>query len=108
MNGKLKPELERDLANLCKGIANFPALLQPCPDTALECLNLGDYEVSGVEPLHDFKGHMSNLLEELPFHVVEKAYEELAVIKKSVLGKSTLRCVAYRKAAILVSHAGFP
>ncbi|KAL5518116.1 hypothetical protein EMCRGX_G003797 [Ephydatia muelleri] len=81
---------ERDLANLCKGIANFPALLQPCPDTALECLNLGDYEVSGVEPLHDFKGHMSNLLEELPFHVVEKAYEELAVIKKSVLGKSTL------------------
>ncbi|KAL5509905.1 hypothetical protein EMCRGX_G005348 [Ephydatia muelleri] len=88
VNGKLKPELERDLANLCKGIANFPALLQPCPDTALECLNLGDYEVSGVEPLHDFKGHMSNLLEELPFHVVGKAYEELAVIKKSVLGKS--------------------
>ena len=105
VNGKLKPELERDLANLCKGIANFPALLQPCPDTALECLNLGDYEVSGVEPLHDFKGHMSNLLEELPFHVVGKAYEELAVIKKSVLGKSTLRCVDYRKAAILVSQA---
>eukprot|EP00731_Ephydatia_muelleri_P013922 Em0007g1232a len=63
----------------------------------------GDYEVSGVEPLHDFKGHMSNLLEELPFHVVGKAYEELAVIKKSVLGKSTLRCVDYRKAAILGS-----
>ncbi|KAL5510072.1 hypothetical protein EMCRGX_G005545 [Ephydatia muelleri] len=35
VNGKLKLELERGLANLCKGIANFPALLQPCPDTAL-------------------------------------------------------------------------
>ena len=35
VNEKLKLELERDLANLCKGIANFPALLQPCPDTAL-------------------------------------------------------------------------
>ena len=105
VNGKLKPELEKDLANLCKGISNFPALLQPCPDTTLEHLNLRDYEVSGVEPLHDFKGHMSNLLEELPFHVVGKANEELAVIKKSVLGKSTLRCVDYRKAAILVSQA---
>ena len=60
--------------------------------------------MSGVEPLHGFKGHISNLLEELPFHVVGKAYE-LAVIKKSVLGKSSLRCVDYRKAAILVSQA---
>ena len=63
VNGKLKPELEIDLANLCKGISNFPALLQPCPDTTLERLNLRDYEVLGVEPLYDFKGHMSNLLE---------------------------------------------
>ena len=36
---------------------------------------------------------------------VGKAHEDLAAIKKSVLGKSTLRCVDYRKAAILVSQA---
>ena len=58
-----------------------------------------------MEPLHDFKGHMSNLFDELPYLLKGNALKELTKIKESVLNKNTLRCVDYRKATILLSQA---
>lgn len=44
---------------------NFPALLTSQPETSHDAQNLQHYEVLPTEPLHDFKGHMSNIIEEL-------------------------------------------
>ena len=56
------------------------------------------------EPLHDFLRSHEQFAEELPYHVAGNVYGELDLIKQSVLGKSTLRCVDYRKAAIFLSQ----
>ena len=60
---KRKPELEKDFDELRRGIVNVPALLQGVPETPLADLSLDKYEVSPVEPLHDVKGHLSNLID---------------------------------------------
>jgi len=36
---------------------------------SLETLNLRNYEVSQVEPLHDIKGHVKNVWDLLPKHL---------------------------------------
>ena len=62
---KRRPQLIADLEELRAGIATFPALTATEPETPLESYNLHYYEVGAVEPLHDFKGHMANLFEEI-------------------------------------------
>lgn len=84
---------------------SFPALLQPTPDSQLASILLEQYEVSPVEPLHDFKGHMSNFFEELPKHVSKPVVAEIEKVKTVAFGKDTLRCVDYRKAVVLLSKA---
>ncbi len=103
--GKTKPEMESQLQDLRKGIKSFPALLQPCPESSLTSILIDEYEVSPIEPLHDFKGHMSNLFVELPKHVNTTVATEIEKVRLMVLNKDTLRCVDYRKAAILLSKA---
>jgi len=44
-------------------------------------LNLGQYELVPVEPLHDLKEHINNILKELPKHLTE---EENALFDESV------------------------
>ena len=51
--------------NKKRGIVNVPALLQGVPDKSLHNFSLENYEISPVEPLHDVKGHISNLLDEI-------------------------------------------
>ena len=63
--GKRKPELERDYDELRRGITNVPALLQGVADKPLAEFSLNHYEISPVEPLHDFKGHLSNIIDEI-------------------------------------------
>ena len=63
--GKRKPELVSEFDDLRKGIVNVPALLQGTPEKSLRSLGLEAYEVAPTEPLHDIKGHISNLIEEL-------------------------------------------
>ena len=63
--GKKKADLERDFEELRRGITNVPALLQGCPETQLEELGLEKYGISPVEPLHDVKGHLNNLIDEI-------------------------------------------
>lgn len=63
--GKLKLELVKEFEDLRKGIVNVPAFLQGTPDTPLKLLGLDRYKIAPTEPLHDIKGHISNLIEEL-------------------------------------------
>ena len=62
--GKKKPQLQEDLDNIQRGISNFPALIQHTPQASLDTLGLQLYEVFPSEPLHDLKGHFSNIIDE--------------------------------------------
>ena len=99
-----KLKLQHEFHALRKGINNFPALLTSNPQTSLEEINLQQYEISACEPLHDFKGHMANLVEEIKHMVVGNAKSEVTKVISVTLGKDTLRCVDYQKAAILLSN----
>ena len=99
---KKKPQLENEFNELRRGITNVPALLQGTPETPLEELCLANYEISPVEPLHDLKGHLSNIIEELRVSLTGNVREKVDVIVSTVLGKETLRGSDYRKAAILI------
>ena len=103
--GKKRQELEKDFDELRRGIVNVPALLQGCPETNVGHLCLDKYEISPVEPLHDVKGHLSNLIDEIRPLLKGEAKKRVDVIANSVLGKETLRCSDYRKGAILMLKA---
>ena len=100
--GKLKPELVEIFDDLRKGIVNVPALLQGTPEASLKSLGLEIYEIAPTEPLHDIKGHISNLIEELLKVASGKLLEKLQGISQTVLGRDTIRCSDFRKAIILI------
>ena len=62
----LKPEMQALLTAELKGAQRVPSLLVLNPTQSLRDLHLQDYEVLDCEPLHDYKGHAYNLLQELP------------------------------------------
>ena len=62
----LKPDMQAQLTAELKGAQRVPTLLVLDPTQSLENLHLQDYEVLDCEPLHDFKEHAYNLLQELP------------------------------------------
>ena len=64
--GKLKPALQSELTTILKGVQRVPTLLTLNPTQTLQSLNLEHYEIMDCEPLHDFKGHAFNLLQEIP------------------------------------------
>lgn len=68
--GVKKNELQRELDDILKGVARVPALLLTDPTQPLSSLNLEKYEVVASEPLHDLKGHIINLITELP-HILQ-------------------------------------
>ena len=100
-----KKELHKELAQVRKGICNFPALVTGNPTKSMHDLNLQEYEIASPEPLHDFKGHMQNLVGEIRLTTTGDVKEEVELIYKSVLDKDTLRCVDFRKAGILLCNA---
>lgn len=100
--GKKKPVLEKEFEDIRLGITNFPALLQNSPEASLHSLNLPHYEVSPTEPLHDLKGHFSNIIEESLLIASGKVLDEIKKIKKVVLTKEVIRCSDLRKAVILI------
>ena len=53
---------------LC-GAQRVPTILINCPSQSLSEINLDGYTVMDCEPLHDLKGHLINLLPEIP-HVL--------------------------------------
>ncbi len=100
-----KKEMQEEFDTLRKGITTFPALLTSDPQSDVAAMNIGRYEVSPSEPLHDFKGHMSNVIGEIKKQVTGNIKSEVEKVTTAILGKDTLRCVDYRKAAILLSNA---
>lgn len=98
-NSKKKPQLQAELQEIQKGIANFPALTK---DTPPEDLGLERYEIFSTEPLHDIKGHFSNVITEVMKTAPLKTKEEIDKINNTILKKSTLRASDYRKAFILI------
>ena len=62
---------------------------------------LDRYEVLPTEPLHDVKGHLSNIMEETLKAVTGETLKRLKLVSSTVLGKETLRCSDYRKAVLL-------
>ena len=56
---------------------------------ALGDLNIGNYKILPVEPLHDIKGHMSNLFKELrsPHYLDDQAQHALGDVLEAYLHK---------------------
>jgi len=65
----LRPMLEGLLKSHLKGNVRPPAKSFGDVMESLETLNLGNYEVSQVEPLHDIEGHVKNIWDLLPKHL---------------------------------------
>ncbi len=63
---KHKPELQLDLWQILKGVNCVPSLLLINPQQNIQDLHLTEYTILNCEPLHDVKGHLANLMEELP------------------------------------------
>ena len=62
-----RADLENSLDLILRGVSRVPALLLANPTCELASLNLGKYEMVACEPLHDIKGHVKQLITELPF-----------------------------------------
>ena len=61
-----KAELASTLTGVLKGAQRVPTILITNPSQNLADLNLSQYAILDCEPLHDMKGHLINLLTELP------------------------------------------
>ena len=66
-----KPFLLDTLENILQGVMRVPALLLTHPTQNLSEINLDKYEVVASEPLHDIKGHIINIISELPYILTE-------------------------------------
>lgn len=64
--GALKDDLQQQLTDILRGVSRVPALLLTNPTQSLSSLSLDKYEVVASEPLHDLKGHIINVITELP------------------------------------------
>ena len=73
---RCKPELQEELTTLLKGVQRVPSLLVLQPQQALSTYNLERYTVLDCEPLHDVKGHLSNLFSELPYILTRNLWEK--------------------------------
>eukprot|EP00731_Ephydatia_muelleri_P036155 Em0207g2a len=65
-SGKKRPQLQDELQGILQGIQRVPSLILLHPEEQLVNLNLQHYTVVDCEPLHDIKGHLLNLFQELP------------------------------------------
>ena len=95
-------ELDKELAQLQKGTSNLPALLQTTPEATLESCNLSYYEVLPAKPLHDLKGHLSDIIPAAAGIAKNETHAMINDIQVSILSKTTLRCSDYRKGTVLI------
>lgn len=63
---KKKSELQLELRHLLEGVQRVPSLLLLNPTQDIQQTTMSKYEILASEPLHDLKGHFSNLLNEIP------------------------------------------
>ena len=96
----LKPELQQQLDDILRGVQRVPALLLLNPAQSLADLNLQYYEVVACEPLHDLKGHLSNLLQELPHILPVPIATKLKPLLKACLSKDKITAADLRTTMI--------
>ena len=106
-NSKEKPQrsmLEGLLKSHLKGNIRPPTLSFGDVMEPLNMLNLGDYEVSLIEPLHDIKGHVKNIWDLLPKYLSKENEILFNEEKEIALGstKDTYRGRDYRLSVILI------
>ena len=63
-------------------------------------MNLQDYEVLDCEPLHDFKGHAYNVLQEIPGLLEQPVQNEIRQVIETTVPKKKL-CGALVRAAVI-------
>ena len=68
------------------GIQRVSTLFFPEPEVSPEKLLSESYEILPCEPLHDVKGHILNLFEEIPYHVTNKKEKLLQKTIDYVMG----------------------
>ena len=107
--GSLKPQLQEQLTELLSGTQRVPTILTLNPTQSLASLNLLRYEVLDCEALHDIKGHLHNLLPEIP-HLLNPPLKEqcqrlldTAIPKQKVSG-AVLRTACMKLFLKLLQH----
>ncbi|VDI40242.1 Hypothetical predicted protein [Mytilus galloprovincialis] len=87
IHNMLRPELQENLSALLHGICRPPALMTTTPTLSTHHLNLNNYEIFGMEPLHDLSNFIQNIITELPSHISDKKLQkELEEFSKHTIG----------------------
>ena len=97
----IKKDLQQQLDTILKG-ARVPTLLILNPTRSLSSLNLGEYTVLDCEPLHDIKGHLLNLFEELPHILPAEIQVQCQELIETNLSRETVTGADNRMTAIHV------
>ena len=84
---KPKPELQQQLRQLLEGIHRVPSLLLLNPLQPLTEIHLSRYTVLTSEPLHDLKGHLHNILEEIPYILNREVQQKCKDLQEARLGQ---------------------
>lgn len=71
--GFTKKDTKQKLVEALKGVQRVPSLLIHTPTQSIETLNLQNYTILECEPLHDIKGHLSNIFDALS-SILEKEF----------------------------------
>lgn len=82
-----KKELVSILSSTLKGAQRVPSLIIANPRLPLSELNIQEYMVLDSEPLKNLKGHLINLLTELP-HVLDGSQKNNATINATIFSPS--------------------
>ena len=99
-DGLLKPQLSSQLTEILQGAKRVPTLLNLNPTQTLESLNLSRYEVLDCEPLHDLKGHLYNLLPEIPHLLPTRLQNECQKLLDTTLPKQKVSGAHLRVSAV--------
>ena len=105
-NDNNKETMNKLLRHHLKGVQRVPSLFYSSPSIHnFHELHLENYEVSGVEPLHDIAGHIKNIIEEIPYHLDIEARKRFDEFLQTSLGqKDTKRSCDYRLALIELTY----
>ncbi|CAG2220767.1 unnamed protein product [Mytilus edulis] len=106
IHNMLRPELQENLSTLLHGICRPPALMTTNPTLSTHHLNLNNYEIFGMEPLHDLSNFIQNIITELPSHISDKKLQkELEEFSKHTIGdKNQIKGSDARLYLVKLSH----
>ncbi len=98
----LKAELQRDLEGILKGVQRVPTLLVLNLHQSLSALNLSQYETLDCEPLHDLKGHIGHLLDEIPYLLPSTLKPQCDLIIEATVPKQKVSGACFRVALLKI------